>query len=468
LGFDTTFHTSGAGLVDKEKMKFKFDQYNYNSLSQSAEAAKHSKTDGFETEPTTRLESLPQFSRVVPFLYHLLDYEMYFGIWLRNFPFCILNFNSRDHLLPSTNGFAGEKKRQCRKCRYFKICSGFPRGYFGKYGEKELRPVLDLPHEVMVEVEPKCNFNCQFCFNKLTFAKKGRNIKGLSTTFVKRIIKNISQSEIKIVRFTGGEPLLRKDIFELIKYAKAKHLEVRLNTNGSLITPRTAKKLKGRVDNVLIPIESHNDKEESKIAGYPQALKSKIKAIKLLKKEKIPIVRVGTVASEKNILNFNKMAKLILALPINEWEWYRPISDKRSTEGINHQDVENLVNKIIAIKKRTKVVISIANALPFCAIDDLNKINSISSGALFDDGHNRLVVDPRGFVKPHYFLDKNIGHPLDILGAWNHPFMKKMRNLKFVPPKCKKCSFIEKCRGGSRFLAKLYHGRWDAKDPLMP
>lgn len=91
-------------------MKFKFDEHNYSSLSQLAEVAKHNKVDEFEIEPTPKLERLPQFSRVMPFLYRLLDEEMYFGIWLRNFPFCILNFNSRDHLLPSINGFGGEKK----------------------------------------------------------------------------------------------------------------------------------------------------------------------------------------------------------------------------------------------------------------------------------------------------------------------------------------------------------------------
>lgn len=447
-------------------MKFKVDQYNYSSLFQLAEAAKYNKGNKFEIELTPKLENLPQFSMMAPLLYRLLDYEIYFSIWLKNFPFCVLNFNSWDHLLSSTNGFAGEKKRQCRKCRYFKICSGFPKGYFDKYGEKELQPVLDLPHEVMIEVEPRCNFDCQFCFNRISFAKKGRDIKGFSTAFVKKIINGIARSGVKTVRFTGGEPLLRKDIFELTKYAKAKHLEVRLNTNGSLITSQIAKKLKGKVDNVLIPIESHNDKEESKIAGYPQALKIKIKAIKLLRKGKIPIVRVGTVASKKNILNFNKMAKLILALPINEWEWYRPISDKKSAGRISHQEVETLVNKIIVAKKRSEIAISIANALPFCAIDDLNKINSISSGALFDDGHNRLVVDPRGFVKPHYFLDRNIGNPLNILGAWNHRFMKQMRNLKYLPKECANCRFEFKCRGGSRHEAKIAFGDYRALDPL--
>ena len=83
------------------------------------------------------------------------------------------------------------------------------------------------------------------------------------------------------------------------------------------------------------------------------------------------------------------------------------------------------------------------------------------------DGHIRYAIDPRGFAKPDYYIDKNIGNPLDIKGCWEHPFMKKMRNLKFVPRKCKDCKYLIKCRGGSRFSAKIINGSYCAEDPLM-
>ncbi|MBU1869383.1 MAG: 4Fe-4S cluster-binding domain-containing protein, partial [Candidatus Omnitrophica bacterium] len=57
--------------------------------------------------------------------------------------------------------------------------------------------------------EPRCNFNCCFCFNKNSFAKQDRNIKTFTTSQVKKIINAIAQAKVKIVRFTGGEPLLR-------------------------------------------------------------------------------------------------------------------------------------------------------------------------------------------------------------------------------------------------------------------
>jgi len=71
------------------------------------------------------------------------------------------------------------------------------------------------------------------------------------------------------------------------------------------------------------------------------------------------------------------------------------------------------------------------------------------------------------FAKPMYYIDKKIGDPLDINACWKHPFMKSLRNYNNVPKECKKCSFLEKCKGGDRYSAYFFNGSYKAKDPLM-
>jgi radical SAM protein with 4Fe4S-binding SPASM domain len=445
-------------------MKFEIKQSNYKTLLQLGEVLRQNKVKKIEIRMTENIEDLPKFSEMASFLYKLLDYEQYFQVWLKNIPFCVLNQESVDHIL-SDKDYKGEKTGKCQSCFWRNHCPGFPKGYLDKYGFQEICPMPDLPWEVMIEVTPYCNFHCQFCFNQISFAEKGRKIKEFSTDYLKKIIDKVAKEGIKIIRFTGGEPLLRKDVFELIKYGKNKGLEVRLNTNASLINREAVKKFKGVLDNVLIPIESYSDKEESKITGYQHSLKKKIAAIKLLSKEKIPVIRAGTVATQENILNFDKISRLVDKLPLDEWEFYRPIS-VLGKEELSSKLIKYLVEKLIDLRRTTDKAVFIANALPFCAIKDLNKLNSVSKGAMFDDGHSRLVIDPRGFVKPHYFMDKDIGNPLDILGAWHHPFMEKMRNLKYIPEQCQDCPFVFKCRGGSRQTAKMIFGRYQAPDPL--
>ena len=444
-------------------MKFKIDKHNLDSISGLGEIARKNKAAQLEIEITDNPDDRPCFSEVLEFVYPLLDYEIYFPVWLVGFPFCAVAPDAVDHIRKGDS--KGKKTKDCRKCVFNDNCSGFPKGYLKKNGQEEICPTPDLPEEVMIEVEPRCNFNCRFCFNQISFARNGRALKSFSTAYVKKIIDAVAKSGISIIRFTGGEPLLRKDIFQLLKYAKGKGLEVRLNTNGYLITRQVAKKLSGLVDNVLLPIESYTDKKEAAMTGAADSLKRKIKAIEWLKEEEIPVVRAGTVATKENISDFAQIAGLVFSLPLDEWELYRPIPLDKKTELVPCL-INLLADKLIELRRDSDRDVYIANAIPFCAIGNLNKLNAVSKGALYDDGHRRLVVDPRGFLKPHYFLDENIGRPTEILSAWQSDFMKKMRGLEFLPEECRDCPFVFKCRGGSRQAAKTIKGDYSFLDPL--
>ena len=444
----------------------KVNRQNSTQLSYAVEILYRTGVKNLELEFCGQGNEAVVFSQITETIYKILDYENEFGIWLRNIPFCVINRSSIDHILPPTKDFIGEKTNLCHSCRYFKSCPGFPRGYFKSYGDRELSPIKNIPNEVMIEVESMCNFNCSFCFNKISFAQKGRNFKNIDTNSVKKIIKHLAKIEIPAVRFTGGEPLLRSDLIDLISYAKELGLYVTVNTNASLVTPGIAKKFKKIVDNVLISVESYKDKEEEAITGFTHALKKKKEAVNLLKSEGIEIVRAGTIISEKIINNLDAMGDFIFSLPFDQWEFYRPINFTKKKSFLTPKSIETLAEKIIDLREKEDKPVSIANAIPFCAINDLNKMNSICKGGLPEEGHNRLVIDSRNFVKPYYFIDKNIGSPLNILKAWQHPFVKKMKNLDFLPKECQNCNFRFKCCGGSRYAAKLDSNNWKAPDPL--
>ncbi|MFP4118209.1 MAG: hypothetical protein ACLFTR_04785, partial [Candidatus Woesearchaeota archaeon] len=81
-------------------------------------------------------------------------------------------------------------------------------------------------------------------------------------------------------------------------------------------------------------------------------------------------------------------------------------------------------------------------------------------------GHSRITIDPRGFAKPDYFSEKDIGDPRDIMKCWNHEHMKKIRNLEFLPDECKDCLYKDKCKGGSRGLSYALYEKYNQLDPL--
>jgi len=321
---------------------------------------------------------------------------------------------------------------------------------------------LIRPREVMIEIEPRCNLDCEFCFNKNSFAEKGREIENkLTGSIIKKIIDSAVKAGIPRVRFTGGEPLLRKDIWNLAEYVKRKDIELRLNTNSTLIKSlNTAKKIAKYFDNLLLPIQ-YTD-----IFLKNTNAKAKFKAIHLLRRAGVKMIRVGTVATKEVIQNLDRVFNFVDSLPVDKWKLYRVIAIPKNKRSFTRKNVKDLVDGLIKIKSKTNKIVNLINAVPFCSYDPI-KVQQVAIGADAVDGHERLAVDPRGFAKPIYYMRENIGDPTDILSCWNHPFMKKMRNLEFVPKECQKCVFLKKCKGGCRFSAFVVNGKYDSADPLM-
>lgn len=389
--------------------------------------------------------------------YHFYD-ELILRI--KNIPPCLLK-QPEGVVFFDGNKSDFSKDKKCKNCKYDFNCWGYSKKD-SKYIKGYIEAIPSIPKEIMIEIEEKCNLDCEFCFNKNSFAEHGRDIKNkLSNDYVKKIVDNAKESGIKAIRFTGGEPLLRDDIWDLAKYVKEKNLELRLNTNAVLVrNMKTARKIVEFFDNILVPIHYSDFAQKSEIA------KKKIKAIYFLKKAGIEILRGGSVATKEVIKNLPNFHELVENLGFDKWELYRRISTPGNINSFSEEDVRDLVEGLIDIRKKTGKAYSIVNAIPFCSYDPL-KVRSVSIGAEAVDGHERFAVDPRGFAKPLYYMRENIGSPLDVMACWNNDFMKKMRSLEFLPKDCYGCIFKEKCRGGCRFSANISGGSYDKHDPLI-
>ena len=322
-----------------------------------------------------------------------------------------------------------------------------------------------IPNEIMLEVTERCNLDCRFCFNKL-YAVDGEEKRELNTESIRSIIDKIRAAGVTIVRFTGGEPLLREDIFELMNYARKVGLRVWLNTNATLINRKAADKIAGCVENVLIPLNAYDDESEQALTGKND-FKRKIRGITLLRKKGIKFLRCGTVATKVNIVNLEKIYDLIKRLAISDWELFRVIPLSKKDVLTNNDDIALLVEKMLKINKKANKNYKIANAIPFCAYDP-EKIKKVSLGGFADDGHTRFAIDTAGNAKPMYYIKEYIGNIFydDITDIWNCKFMKDMRLLSYVPNVCKKCRYIKKCKGGSRITAKIIKGSYKEVDYL--
>lgn len=320
----------------------------------------------------------------------------------------------------------------------------------------------DLPTEVVVEITASCNFSCGQCFNKQSFAQKSRPTTIIGEEYFYAIIDSISDVGIETVRLTGGEPLLHPNFNKLVIYAKKRGLTLWLNTNATLISKENISFIEESFQNVLVSFNGHDEQSDYQWTKTPDSFSRKKRGLSLLSLSKVPVVRVGTALTINNIKNIQKISEEIRSIDRVFWELYRPIPPYQK-DLVNW---EEFLSTLSIISLLHNYIVYIVNKIPYCTYN-AKLLSKFCLSQASDDGHKRIVIDPRGFAKPSYYINEKLGDPRDILSCWNHPFMQQMRGLDFLPPECQGCNYRESCLGGSRFLGHLAGGSYNTPDPWM-
>ncbi|MBL7147684.1 MAG: radical SAM protein [Nanoarchaeota archaeon] len=174
------------------------------------------------------------------------------------------------------------------------------------YTKSKYNKIIDKPSVTHLNITDRCNFSCQQC--SIWKKKTG---KELTTNEWEVIIKKLkNQLKIRVIKFTGGEPLLRHDIFRLIEFCKKNNLFTGMSTNAYLIDKENAKKLKDAgLNEIFISIDSI--KKHDILRRRKGAYQKAINAINLLKTSDmfIGIATVITNYNLKEILNLVDFAK---------------------------------------------------------------------------------------------------------------------------------------------------------------
>ena len=131
----------------------------------------------------------------------------------------------------------------------------------------------------------KCQCNCVHCS---AGKHKKADTPELNTEEAKRVIEESQKLGISILAFTGGEPLLREDIFELISHVNQKKAVPMLFTNGLLLTQDNVDKLaKAGLYSLFVSIDSPLPEEHDSLRGMPGLFETVIKGIKRAKEKGI-------------------------------------------------------------------------------------------------------------------------------------------------------------------------------------
>jgi len=348
----------------------------------------------------------------------------------------------------------------------------------------ERRPI------VVWNITRNCNLKCVHCYND---SGTGKECNDATTPEAKAVIDDLAKFGVPSVLFSGGEPLMRHDLFELIGYAGDKGLRTVISTNGTLISKEAAKTIKDRgVSYVGISLDGIGEIND-KFRGVDGAF---VRAVEGIKNCQDAGVRIGLrlTLTKRNVEDLAALFDFFEANNIERACFYHLVPCGRG-EGISSEDLTHAQSRdtIEMIMARTKAFKEAGRKTDILTVDNhvdgvylylkllgedparaenVWKLLTWNGGGLNSSGVGIGCIDFNGKVHPdqfwgHYDLGDIHERPFsEIWSDPDEPILKGLRNRRdYVKGRCRLCKFFDACGGALRVRADLHFNDPWAPDP---
>ena len=333
-----------------------------------------------------------------------------------------------------------------------------------------------------------CNLKCVHCYSQ----SQNLYYEGeLSTEEGKRLIDSIADFGSPVILFSGGEPMMRKDLFELIQHATSRGLRAVISTNGTLITPEVAARLKdfnlSYVGVSLDGTEEVNDRFRGVAGAYVRA----ISGIRACQNAGLKVGLRFTI-NRRNIGEVPAIFRIISEEGIPRVCFYHLVYSGRGSalieEALDHAQTRDAVDEIIdrtaELHRRgeQKEVLTVDNHADGVYVylrllrENPERAAEVLELLRFNEGNSSGVgiacVSWDGSVHPdqfwrHFSLgnvrNREFG---DLWMDTGNELLMKIKNKKqHVTGRCAKCKWLSICGGNFRVRAEAVTGDLWAPDP---
>ncbi|UCE41434.1 MAG: radical SAM protein [Candidatus Aminicenantes bacterium] len=331
---------------------------------------------------------------------------------------------------------------------------------------------IELPVLSEVALTWRCNIKCQFCYASCTCIAESDEESGmeeLSTYDVKKVLDIIRHdAEVPSVSFTGGEPMLRDDLTELVAYAvRSLKMRVNLITNGTLITKKNAMALKkAGLASAQVSIESPDPDIHDQIVGVKNAFQASVNGLMALKDAGISVHPHATLC-RLNHHTLTQMVPFAKSLGVDRFSLNMIIPAGRGIAedlAIKYSEIEEMVLDIKSAGEAAGIRFMWYSPTPMCLFNPVshqlgNKGCSACEGL--------LSVDPYGRVLPCSSWKEPVGNLLQegFQAVWVGEQGRSLRDKRAAHPGCRKCEHFAVCHGACPLYFRV-HGYGELKEPL--
>ena len=311
-----------------------------------------------------------------------------------------------------------------------------------------------------------CNMYCDHCYREAGCKAE----EELSTSEAKTMLEQIARAGFKIMIFSGGEPLLRPDILELVAYATKLGLRPVFGTNGTLITLDMAHKLKAAgAMGMGISLDSMDAKKHNEFRKFPNAWEGAVQGMKNCRGAGLPF-QIHTTVMDWNSHELEAMTDFAVELGAVAHHFFFLVTTGRAktieAESLPAEQYEAVLTRIM--KKQQEVDIELK---PTCAPQFMRIAAQMGVKTRFRRGclagTAYCIISPRGKVQPCAYLNMELGDvretPFDEIWK-NSEVLNTLRTLEYKGG-CGSCEFKRVC-GGCRARAACYNdGDYMAEEP---
>jgi len=360
------------------------------------------------------------------------------------------------------------------------------------------------PFLAIWETTQACDLACKHC---RASAQPLAHPSQLNTEEATNLIDQIADLQVPLFVFTGGDPLKRPDIFQLIRHAAGKGVHAALTPSGTPLLTRDAifRMKDSGLARLAVSLDGSVPEVHDSIRGIPGTWERTVQAIQWANEAKLPI-QVHTVVSRLNIADLDNLATLLTVKQIVMWSFFFlvPVGRGKTDDLLTGQEFEDVFAKMWDLTKRVPFAIKTTEAMHYrrYLIQQRMKENLPTSGVHDDagarptshpgwtvrSGHpgrgsedkavgwaTKRVNDGRGFVfishigkvYPSGFLPIEGGdlHNDTLAHIYQEsPIFVKLRDSDLLHGKCGACEFRNIC-GGSRARAYAVTGDIMAEEP---
>jgi radical SAM protein with 4Fe4S-binding SPASM domain len=333
------------------------------------------------------------------------------------------------------------------------------------------------PLSVIFELTHKCNLKCGHCL-----VSAGHGLENeLSLNEIKGIIDQLHEMKVFSINFGGGEPLLRDDFVDIVKYASDLNFGIIISTNGYLVNPGLLDQLEElKTFTVQVSVDGLEETHD-KFRGVKGSFKRAVDALKLFS-EKGYNATMSTMILRENRHEFRELCELAIDMGLAgiKLSSFMPAGrgrDNKSFHRLQGEELQVFASEIAEFKKEFRELLFIDDKPTYSfLLKDNGKAESTESKNVkisCSAGHSSLVISPQGMVFACPFITDIPAGDLknqNLKDIWKESeILQVFRNMNSTQlnGKCSTCKHLPaECQGGCRAAALLSSDDFYGEDPF--